>query len=155
MLQFQHCTNVVLRTTNISANVSLSISTELNCLHFSIGRKVQLDQQDSAPPHSRNQQSCRFSPSSHRTSPQSSTLPVHPSRSCRRLAVGKSHSSSLSGLGGVTASERRNPKLQSGSRRVLSQVRLTCSVCVTLELVSDSWIGYWIMWVITNYSVLR
>lgn len=110
----------------VAAN--LSSSTGPKCLHFSVGRKVKSDQQDSPPLHSSKQQTSRFGPSLHRTSTQSTTLPVHPSISCARLAVVKSQSSSLSSLGEITASERRNSKLQSGSRRVLSQVSLKCKL---------------------------
>nr|XP_020470799.1 AT-hook-containing transcription factor [Monopterus albus] len=79
-------------------------------------RIVKLKHQDSLPAHSR-----KFSPTSLRAPSQSTTFPVHPPTSCRSLVVGKSYSNSLSSLGEITASERRNSKLLTGSMRVLSQ----------------------------------
>ncbi|KAG7240816.1 hypothetical protein INR49_023390 [Caranx melampygus] len=67
------------------------------------------------------QQTSRSSPPSRRDSSQSPLLTVHPPSGHQRLEMGKSHSSSLSSLGEITAAERRNSKLQNGSRRVLSQ----------------------------------
>ncbi|XP_070781121.1 microtubule organization protein AKNA [Enoplosus armatus] len=84
-------------------------------------RKAKSDHQDSPPVRTSKQRTGRSSPPSRRASSQSTTLPVHPASSRRRLEVGKSHSSSLSSLREIAASERRNSKLQSGSSRVLSQ----------------------------------
>ncbi|KAM9338393.1 uncharacterized protein akna [Symphorus nematophorus] len=78
------------------------------------------DQHDSPPVHT-EQRTSRSIPPSRRASSQPTTLPVDPPSSRRKLEVGKSHSSSLSSLGEITATERRNSKLQTGSCRVLSQ----------------------------------
>ncbi|XP_036972922.1 microtubule organization protein AKNA isoform X4 [Acanthopagrus latus] len=78
------------------------------------------DHVDSPPPCTSKQQTSRTSPPSRRASSQSTTFPVDPTSS-RRLEVGKSHSSSLSSLGEINTSQRRNSKLLSGSSRVLSQ----------------------------------
>ncbi|XP_067339857.1 microtubule organization protein AKNA isoform X3 [Channa argus] len=83
-------------------------------------RKVKSDNQDLSP-YRTEQQTSRFTPPSGRAATQSTTLPVHPPSSCKRLAVGFSHSSSLSSLGESTALERKNSKLQTESSRVLSQ----------------------------------
>ncbi|XP_044030881.1 microtubule organization protein AKNA isoform X2 [Siniperca chuatsi] len=72
-------------------------------------RKAKSHYQDSPPVRTSKQQTS-----------QSTTPSVHPPSS-RRLEVGKSHSSSLSSLGEITAVEKRNAKLQSGNSRVLSQ----------------------------------
>ncbi|XP_040014130.1 microtubule organization protein AKNA isoform X2 [Xiphias gladius] len=82
-------------------------------------RKAESDHQPSVD--NSKQRTSRYSPPSRRASSQSTLLPVHPPSSHRRLEMGKFHSSSLSSLGEITASERRNFKLQTGSRRVLSQ----------------------------------
>uniref|UniRef100_UPI0037E754DA microtubule organization protein AKNA n=1 Tax=Semicossyphus pulcher TaxID=241346 RepID=UPI0037E754DA len=79
------------------------------------------DHQDSHPAHTRKQQTSRSSPPSGRASIQSTTLPVPPPSSRRSIEMGKSQSSSLSSLGEITASERRNSKLKPGINRVLSQ----------------------------------
>ncbi|XP_075936056.1 microtubule organization protein AKNA [Anarhichas minor] len=81
-------------------------------------RKDKSDHLDSAPVRTVKQQASRSS-SSRRASSQSTTL--HPLSSRRRLEVEKSHSSSLSSLGEITALEKRNSKLQTGSSGVLSQ----------------------------------
>ncbi|XP_073333494.1 microtubule organization protein AKNA [Pagrus major] len=73
-----------------------------------------------SPPCTSKQQTSRTSPPSRRASSQSTTFPIDPTSS-RRLEVGKSHSSSLSSLGDINASQRRNSKLLTGSSRVLSQ----------------------------------
>ncbi|XP_040914881.1 microtubule organization protein AKNA isoform X2 [Toxotes jaculatrix] len=83
-------------------------------------RKAESDHQES-PVGISKQQTSRSSPASHRASSHSTLLPVHPPSSCRRSEMGKSHSSSLSSLGEITASERSSSKRQTGSRRVLSQ----------------------------------
>ncbi|GLD74051.1 AT-hook-containing transcription factor, partial [Lates japonicus] len=83
-------------------------------------RKAKSDHQESLVGISK-QRTSRSSPPSCRASSQSTSLPVHPPINRGRLERGKSHSSSLSSLGEITASERRNSKLQTGSRRVLSQ----------------------------------
>ncbi|XP_056260404.1 microtubule organization protein AKNA isoform X1 [Seriola aureovittata] len=82
--------------------------------------KAESDHQESAVGISK-QRTSKSSQPSHRASSQSTLLSVHPPSSHRRLGMGKSHSSSLSSLGEITAPERRNSKLQTGSRRVLSQ----------------------------------
>ncbi|XP_026196336.1 microtubule organization protein AKNA isoform X2 [Anabas testudineus] len=84
-------------------------------------RKVKSDHQDAPPLHTSKQETSRFGPASHKTPTQSIRLPAHPPNDCRRLAVGKSYSSSLSSLGEITVSERTNSKLRTGSRRVVSQ----------------------------------
>ncbi|KAK1884136.1 Microtubule organization protein AKNA [Dissostichus eleginoides] len=87
------------------------------------------------PPAHRPRSPCNTTPSAHRPrspsittppahrprSPSITTPPAHPPRSRRTLEVGESPSSSLSSLGEITALERRNSKLLSGIRRVLSQ----------------------------------
>ncbi|KAK2818897.1 hypothetical protein Q5P01_024458 [Channa striata] len=84
-------------------------------------RKVKSDNRDVPSVHTRKQQTSRFTPLSDRAPTQSTRRPVQPDSSSKRRAVGKSHSSSLSSLGESTASERKNSKLQTESRRVLSQ----------------------------------
>ncbi|KAL7376176.1 hypothetical protein ABVT39_002565 [Epinephelus coioides] len=83
--------------------------------------KDQSYHQDSPHAHTSKQHTNRSSPPSHRASSPSTTLPLHRPSSRKRLEVGKSHSSSLSSLGEITALDRRNSKLQTGSSRVLSQ----------------------------------
>ncbi|XP_050928759.1 microtubule organization protein AKNA [Lates calcarifer] len=83
-------------------------------------RKAKSDHQESLVGISK-QRTSRSSPPLCRASSQSTSLPVHPPINRGSLDRGKSHSSSLSSLGEITASERRNSKLQTGSRRVLSQ----------------------------------
>ncbi|KAM6901527.1 microtubule organization protein AKNA [Lycodopsis pacificus] len=82
-------------------------------------RKDKSDHLDSAPVRTVKQPASRSSSSSRRASSQSTTL--HPLSSRRRLEVGKSHSSSLSSLGEISALGKRNSKLQTGSSGVLSQ----------------------------------
>ncbi|XP_071321830.1 microtubule organization protein AKNA isoform X2 [Trachinotus anak] len=82
--------------------------------------KAKSDHQES-PVGISKQRTSRSSPPSRRASSQSTLLAVHPPSSHKRVEMRKSHSSSLSSLGEITASERSNPKLQPGSRRVLSQ----------------------------------
>ncbi|XP_047425176.1 microtubule organization protein AKNA isoform X2 [Mugil cephalus] len=81
-------------------------------------RKGDADFQDF--PSTSKQHSSRSSPPSHRASSQS-TKPVLPSSSRKSLSVVRSHSSSLSSLGDITASEMKSSKLQTGCRRVPSQ----------------------------------
>ncbi|XP_051267620.1 microtubule organization protein AKNA isoform X1 [Dicentrarchus labrax] len=83
--------------------------------------QTKSDCQDFPPVRTSKQQTSRSSRPSRRASSQSTTLPVHPTSSKRRLELGKSHSSSLSSLGEITALERRNSKLQPARSRVLSQ----------------------------------
>ncbi|KAM7393223.1 hypothetical protein PAMA_008053 [Pampus argenteus] len=84
-------------------------------------RQAESDQQDSPPVTSSKQQTSKSNLSSRRASSQPTTLHVHPSSSNSRLEVEKSPSSSLSSLGEITTSDRRSSKLQTGTRRVLSQ----------------------------------
>ncbi|KAL6097192.1 akna [Pungitius sinensis] len=85
-------------------------------------RKDKSNHLDSAPVGSVKQQAIEPSYPSHRASSQSTSLhPLHPLSSRRRLELGKSHSSSLSSLGEVTASGKRNAKPQTGSTGGLSQ----------------------------------
>ncbi|XP_029371322.1 AT-hook-containing transcription factor isoform X2 [Echeneis naucrates] len=69
-------------------------------------------------PH-RKERSIRSSPPAWRASNQAKSLAA--SSSHHRLEIGKSHSSSLSSLGDISALERRNLKLEPGNQRVLSQ----------------------------------
>ncbi|KAK5851727.1 hypothetical protein PBY51_023258 [Eleginops maclovinus] len=94
-------------------------STGLNDL--SADRKFKPDRQDSPPVCTKKPQSSRSSPPPRSASSLTTTLPAHPPSSRRRLEVGKSHSSSLSSLGEISALERRNSKVLTGSSRVLSQ----------------------------------
>ncbi|XP_042251627.1 microtubule organization protein AKNA isoform X1 [Thunnus maccoyii] len=84
-------------------------------------RQAESDHQDSPSIPSSKQRTSKSNLPSCRASSQSTTLPVHPPSSNRRLEMGKSHSSSLSSLGEITVSDRRSSKLQTGTRRVLSQ----------------------------------
>ncbi|KAM8829110.1 uncharacterized protein akna isoform 2-T5 [Spinachia spinachia] len=85
-------------------------------------RKGLPQRQDSAPIGSVKQQAIEPSYPSRRASSQSTTLhPLHPLSGRRRFELEKSHSSSLSSLGEVTALEKRKPKLQTGSTGGLSQ----------------------------------
>ncbi|CAK6965109.1 microtubule organization protein AKNA [Scomber scombrus] len=83
-------------------------------------RQAESDHHDSSPVPSSKK---RTSKSNHprRASSQSTALPVHAPSSSRRLETGKSHSSSLSSLGEIAASDKRSSKLQTGASRVLSQ----------------------------------
>ncbi|XP_059214585.1 LOW QUALITY PROTEIN: microtubule organization protein AKNA [Centropristis striata] len=84
-------------------------------------RRATSDHPDSPPVHPSKQQTSSRS----RTSSQASTphlhLPSSRRSSRRRLEGGRSHSSSLSSLGEITALERRNSKLQAGSSGALYQ----------------------------------
>ncbi|XP_062414803.1 microtubule organization protein AKNA [Pungitius pungitius] len=85
-------------------------------------RKDKSNHLASAPVGSVTQQAIEPSYPSRRASSQSTSLhPLHPLSSSRRLELGKSHSSSLSSLGEVTASGKRNAKPQTGSTGGLSQ----------------------------------
>ncbi|KAM6975905.1 LOW QUALITY PROTEIN: uncharacterized protein akna [Tautogolabrus adspersus] len=81
----------------------------------------QSTHRDSPPTCSRKQLTSRPSPPSGRLSSQSISPPALSPSSRRSVEMGKSHSSSLSSLGEITALERRNTKLQTGISRVLSQ----------------------------------
>ncbi|XP_026152809.1 microtubule organization protein AKNA isoform X2 [Mastacembelus armatus] len=83
--------------------------------------KVRSDAQDSPPVCSSKPETSRFNAASHKTTSQSTTVSFHPPTSCRGLEVGKSQSSSLSSLGEISASERKNSKPLTGSKRGLSQ----------------------------------
>lgn len=83
---------------------------------FSFARNANSDFQHSPAFHTSKQ--TNSSP----LSPKSTRLPLHRSSSFGTLAMGISHSSSLSSLGEITASERGSSKLQTGSRRLLFQV---------------------------------
>ncbi|XP_027134409.1 AT-hook-containing transcription factor isoform X3 [Larimichthys crocea] len=85
-------------------------------------RTANVEVQKSLP--QSKQRPSRSSHPSCRASSQSTTLPVDPPSSRKRLEVGKCHSSSLSSLGEITALERKSSKLQTGSSRVLSQDRI-------------------------------
>ncbi|KAF3848807.1 hypothetical protein F7725_015304 [Dissostichus mawsoni] len=74
------------------------------------------------PPAHRPRSPSITTPPAHPTrSPSITTPPAQPPRSRRTLEVGESPSSSLSSLGEITLLERRNSKLLTGIRRVLSQ----------------------------------
>ncbi|XP_060916647.1 microtubule organization protein AKNA isoform X1 [Labrus mixtus] len=91
--------------------------------HKSLPRR-QSTHRDSPPICSRKQLTSRPSPPSGRVSSQSISPPSPSSSSRRSVEMGKSHSSSLSSLGEMTALERRTTKLPTGISRVLSQDRI-------------------------------